>query len=250
MSANGRDGRTPVIAIVGTGGIGQPAVHALADAQVALRVIDDDRVEVSNLHRQILANSDDVGRLKVDVIARELRGRGRTDATFHVARVTPNTAFELLAGADVVIEGSDNYATKFLVADACMLLGIAAVHGAAVGWLGTVLTTIPGRSACYRCVFEGPPGGDTVDCATAGVFGPVTSVVGALMAADALRVVRHDDRYLGAVGSYDGWRNTFRSTRFAPRRECPLCGTRAIQNLDPARYVAPDCGAADAVAVR
>jgi adenylyltransferase/sulfurtransferase len=250
MTVAGRESAVPVIAIVGAGGIGQPAIRALAGSRVTLRVIDDDRVEVSNLHRQILASDDDVGRLKVDVVAREMRNSGRNDDRFHVARVTPGTARELLDGADVVIEGSDNYATKFLVADACALLEIPAVHGAAVGWLGTVLTTIPGRSACYRCVFEEAPGGETMDCATAGVFGPVTSVIGALMAADALRVLHGDHRHLGSVGSYDGWRNTFRSTRFAPRRDCPLCGTRAIQSLDPARYVAPDCGAADAVAIR
>jgi molybdopterin/thiamine biosynthesis adenylyltransferase len=237
----------PVIAVVGAGGIGHPAVVALAGAgagaDVDVRIIDDDRVERTNLHRLPFATRDDVGTAKTEVLRRVLAARGRTTDVMVASRVDPASALELLAGARVVIEGADNYPTKFLVADACGILGIPVVHGAAVGWIGTVLSVRPGASACYRCVFEDVPAGDTVDCATAGVYGPVTAVIGALMAADALRLVRGDATYAGAIASYDGWRNAFRSVSVARRADCALCGTRAIRALDPRRYAPPACDA-------
>jgi adenylyltransferase/sulfurtransferase len=230
-----------VVVIVGAGGIGHPAIGALARADVTLRVIDDDRVEPTNLHRLPLARDEDVGTLKTDVIARELRAFGRTHDQMVVDRVTPETAHTLLEGAAVVVEGSDNFATKFLVADACALLGIPSVHGAALGWIGTVLSVLPGQTACYRCLFEDLPQGDTVDCSTAGVYGPVTSVIGALMAADAERLATGEHAFAGTIGSYDGWRNTFRTVKVPRRADCPLCGARTIRDLDASRYYAPLC---------
>lgn len=225
---------------MGVGGLGCPAAWALARAGVALRLLDEDRVERSNLHRQMLFTEADLGAPKVLAAAQALRATvpdARVEAV--AEHVAPDNARRLLAGVDVVVEGSDNLATKFLVADACAALKVPVVHGACVGWVGTVLPVVWGAGPCYRCVFEDlpPPDEEAPSCATAGVYGPVTSVVGALMAADALRLLRGDRATLGALARYDGWAQTFRATTLRPRRACPLCGDGAAPpSLDPMNY--------------
>ncbi len=158
--------------------------------------------------------------------------------------VTPDSALRLFEGVSRVVEGSDNLATKFLVADACATLGIPVVHGACVGWVGTVLPVVWRAGACYRCVFEDLPldDGSAASCVTAGVYGPVTSVVGALMAADALSFLAGDTSRAGHLGRYDGWAQSWRSTPMRARADCPLCRPGAAPpTLTPDRYGAA-CG--------
>ena len=190
----------------------------------------------------MLYDEGDVGERKVAAAARAL---ARLAPGVHVEtvaeHVVPERALDLLAGASLVVEGSDNLPTKFLVADACAALGVPVVHGACVGWVGTVLPVVWGVGACYRCVFEDLPalddGAGEANCATAGVYGPLTSVVGALMAADALRLLAGDTARAGSMARYDGWRQTFRATAMHRRRECPLCGADATAPvLTAARY--------------
>jgi len=211
---------------------------------VGLRLLDEDRVETSNLHRQSLYDDAAVGRPKVEAAAHALAPFGVAIEPI-VEHLTPDRALALLDGVDLVVEGSDNLPTKFLVADAARALGLGVVHGACVGWRGTVLPVSPLVGACYRCVFEDiPRGDDAVDCATAGVWGPLTSVVGALMAADALRLLRGDTSTAGCLARYDGWTQHFRATPFARRADCPLCGPGAAPvSLDPSRYLL-ECDAA------
>lgn len=210
-------------AVVGVGGLGCPAALALAEAGVALRLVDEDVVERSNLHRQVLFTERDLGRRKVEAARDALAGTGVSIETF-AEHVVPERAEALLRGAAVIVEGSDNLPTKFLVADVAHRLGVPVVHGACVAWHGTVLPVWWGRGACYRCVFEAPPDDEPANCAIAGVYGPVTSVVGAIMAADALRLLRGDASTAGQLARYDGWSQCFRASRFARRGDCPLCG--------------------------
>jgi len=218
---------SPVVAVVGVGGLGCPAALALAEAGVALRLIDEDSVERSNLHRQVLFTDADVGRRKVeaarDALARIAPGARVETRAEHLV---PESAEELLRGVAAIVEGSDNLPTKFLTADAAAGLRVPVVHGACVAWHGTVLPVSWGDGACYRCVFEELPDEEMTNCAIAGVYGPVTSVIGALMAADALRLLRGDRSTAGNLARYDAWRQTFRSTRFPRRKACPLCGER------------------------
>ncbi len=229
----------PRVAIVGVGGIGHPAVAALRGMRLELTLIDDDRVERSNLHRLLFAHESDVGRTKIDVARALLLDAGFNDLRCVAARVRPTTALELLSGHDVVLEGSDNFPTKFLVADACALLGIPSIHGAAVGWLGTVFSCVPGTTACYRCLFETPPAGESLDCATVGVHGAVTALVGAIMARAAAGILRRPARGAGVMHGFDGWRSTFRSFDVPRRSDCPLCGTRTIRELREDMYIQP-----------
>ena len=214
-----------LVAVIGVGGLGCPAALALAEAGVALRLIDEDTVERSNLHRQVLFAEADVGRAKVsaakDALARIAPGAGVETRAEHLV---PERAEALLRGVSAIVEGSDNLPTKFLTADVARRLGVPVVHGACVAWHGTVLPVSWGDGACYRCVFEEPPEEETANCAIAGVYGPVTSVIGAMMAADALRLLRGDRAIAGNLARFDGWRQTFRASRFPRRSDCPLCG--------------------------
>lgn len=214
-----------LVAVVGVGGLGCPAALALAEAGVALRLIDEDTVERSNLHRQVLFGEQHVGRLKVEA-AREALARIAPGVPVEIRpeHLVPERADELLRGVSAIVEGSDNLPTKFLSADAAWRLGVPVVHGACVAWHGTVLPVSWGDGACYRCVFEELPDEETTSCVIAGVYGPVTSVIGGIMAADALRLLRGDRALAGHLARFDGWNQTFRTSRFSRRDDCPLCG--------------------------
>jgi molybdopterin/thiamine biosynthesis adenylyltransferase len=234
----------PLIVLVGAGGIGAPAALALAAAGVRrLRVADDDRVERSNLHRQILFSDADVGRPKLDAFAAAVARRSPgTAVELHRARALPTTAPALVAGAAVVIDATDNFASRFLLADACALAGVPVVHAAAVRWTATVMAVAPGGRPCYRCLFEDLPGEGAPDCASAGVAGPVCGVAGAVAADRALRILAGDASAYGAVVTFDGRRDVLRSVPVRARPGCPLCGAaRTITDLDPGRYLAPTC---------
>lgn len=234
-----------LVVLVGAGGIGAPAAIALAAAGVsALRVADDDRVEVSNLHRQILFGDADVGRPKLDAFADALQRRyPRTAVELHRGRALPSTAMALIAGAAVVIDATDNFASRFLLADACALAGVPVIHAAAVRWTATVMAVSARGRPCYRCLFEDVPGEGAPDCASAGVAGPVCGVAGAIAADRALRVLagRVDD-VVGAIVTFDGRTDVLRSVAVRARPACPLCrDAPTIHDLDPARYQPRTC---------
>ncbi|MCA9529119.1 MAG: ThiF family adenylyltransferase [Myxococcales bacterium] len=249
MSEAPRQLRDARVLLVGAGGLGSPAALVLARSGVgAITVLDDDRVEATNLHRQTLFTDADVGGLKAEAAAERLEREADTcghalRATPVIERFLPDTAADLLERHDLVVEGSDNYATKFLTADAAMIHGVPCVSAGAVRWSGWTLASVPRASACLRCVFEDIPRGRVATCATAGVAGPVLGVVGALEAALALRLLtRHERAPAAAAGelwSYDALRGTLRAHRIAPRKGCPLCAGE-IRDLHVGRYTAED----------
>jgi molybdopterin/thiamine biosynthesis adenylyltransferase len=232
--------------IIGAGGLGSPAALALAAAGVTrLGVVDDDRVEASNLHRQVLFGDDDVGELKVVAFARALARRhpGLTVETF-AARFEADNAAELIDGYDVIVDGSDNFATKFLANDAAVLARRPLVHGAAVALGGQLLTVPVGGRPCYRCLFEEPPpAGVGPSCAEAGVLGPVPGVIGALQGVEAARLLRNETpAFVGRLVQYDSQAMSFRVVRYNPNPVCAVCGPEArIQALLPSNYPVADC---------
>jgi adenylyltransferase/sulfurtransferase len=233
--------------LVGLGGLGCPALLALAKSGVGRIVVaDDDRVELSNLHRQVLFSDEDVGADKLSAAERHLATRfRRTRFEWVRSRFLPDNARKLACSVDVVLEGADNFATKFLVADACALEGRPAVHGAAIRWVGTALGVAAGGRPCYRCLFEDVPNdGPAPNCDSAGVMGPVVGLCGALMAELALCVLSGDTAVGGRLFRYDGRRDQLRETILSPRAGCPLCGpTRSIGDIDESRYIAPHSAA-------
>ncbi len=230
--------------ILGLGGLGCPAALALLEAGIGhIAISDDDHVELSNLHRQILYDDSDVGRDKLDAGLEALERRARPGQRLEAirTRILPDNAREMVRGFDVVLEGADNFATKFLAADACHLEGRPLVHGAAVRLRATVWLVAPVGRPCYRCLFEDVPS-DTAaqNCAEAGVLGPVVGLAGALMADLALDVLVGEPR-LGILFSYDARADRLREVPVTPRAGCALCGPQAtISALEELCYTALD----------
>jgi molybdopterin/thiamine biosynthesis adenylyltransferase len=233
------------VLLVGAGGLGSPVATLLARAGVGrIEVLDDDRVELANLHRQTLYRESDVGQPKASLAASRIvdESCGASVAVAREMRLYPDVALQVVRGFDLVVEGADNYPTKFMVADACELAQVPCVQAGAVRWGGWVLGHLPGRSACLRCVFEDVPEGPDQGCSVAGVVGPVVGVLGALQAVVALRLLRGETSAGGVIHHYRALAGELRSAPVQRSPRCALC-TGAITQLDPARYVARHCAA-------
>jgi molybdopterin/thiamine biosynthesis adenylyltransferase len=227
--------------VVGVGGLGCPASLALARAGVGyIAIADDDVVELGNLHRQILFDEADVGTPKAEAAAHALRELvPSAEVSLVGSRVLPQNAIELVRKVDVVIEGSDNFATKFLVADACMIAGVPVVHASAVRWHGTVLAVGPAGAPCYRCLFEDLPRHGVPACAEAGVVGPVVGILGAIQADLALSLL-DGAPVEGTIVTYDGHADELRRRTIPSREGCLLCGlpvSQRISGIQAERYV-------------
>ncbi len=207
------------VLFVGMGGLGCPAALALDGSGVGtFRIADDDNVSISNLHRQILFDEQDCGRPKVEVAQERLNGQ-RIEAL--AQRFLPESADALLQDVDLVIEGSDNYATKFLVADACQRAKIPAVHGGAIRWNGWALA-VPmstDHAPCLRCLFEEIPSGAQTNCDIAGIVGPVAGVIGSTMALLALSLLEGSE--LPHFWHYRGQEGLLRKRKPPRRSDCP-----------------------------
>jgi adenylyltransferase/sulfurtransferase len=232
--------------VIGLGGLGCPAALALARAKVGTLVLcDDDRVELTNLHRQVLYSDDDIGRDKLDAAKEALLAEGAQDVKLVRSRFLPENARELVRDVDVVLEGADNFATKFLAADACHLEQTAVVHGAAVRLMGTAWTVGPHGAPCYRCLFEDILPDDVApNCSGAGVFGPVVGFVGALMADLALDELLGLRDRRGTIFTFDGKKQGLRPVSVKSRASCALCGADPqhpkIRTIGRALYTSPE----------
>jgi molybdopterin/thiamine biosynthesis adenylyltransferase len=227
------------VLLVGIGGLGCPAAIALARAGVGtIGIADDDEVEATNLHRQILFRDEDVGKSKVEAAASALiRIVPELRIERHMTRMLPNNAVELASRYDVIVEGSDNFATKFLAADACKLARKPVVHAAAVRWHGTALAVGATGGPCYRCLFEDVPRENAPNCAEAGVIGPMVGVVAAVQADLAIAILQGDD-VAGTLFTFDGKTLESRRRSVPKRAGCSLCGTaRSIKAIESSRYV-------------
>lgn len=215
------------VLVVGVGGLGAPAAAALAEAGVGtIGLVDPDVVELSNLHRQPLYTEDAIGRPKVEAAAAHLRAIHPALAV-EVARrrVGPDDA-PLYARFDVVLDGTDSIAAKFTLSDLAVASDRPLVHAGVVGLRGQIFTIVPRTSACYRCVFEAPPPPDeAVSCTEAGVLGPLPALLGALQAAEAVRLVcGQAPLFADRLFTIDAWSGTWRSVPLARRLTCAVCG--------------------------
>lgn len=226
------------VALVGMGGLGNPAALALGAAGVGhLVLLDDDSVDGSNLQRQILFAQSDIGQKKVDAAKQSLLARWPTlRVTALGERVTANNAARLLAGCSVVIDGTDDASAKFLLNDICLGLGVPLVSAGAVAWRGQLMVVLP-EGPCLRCLFEAPPD-DPATCALAGILGAWAGVVGAEAAALAIAILDGEPVCRDYV-ALDGWLETRRHVTFSRRSDCPACVGAAPVRLPDSLSGAP-----------
>ncbi len=233
------------VLIVGAGGLGSPAALYLAAAGVGtIGIVDSDSVEISNLQRQIAHFTKDIGTAKVDSAAEKMLAINPeiTVRTYKEYLCAANIT-SIIAGYDFVIDGTDNFPTKFLVNDACVFSGIPLSHGGILRFNGQTMTIIPGQSACYRCSFRNPPPPDAVpSCAQAGVLGAVAGMLGTIQAAEALKYITGAGGLLtNTLLTFDARTMTFRNIKLTRQESCPLCGPRPeITELTDAEQAA--CG--------
>jgi len=216
------------VLVVGAGGLGSPVCLYLAAAGVGtIGLMDGDRVDISNLQRQIVHFTSDIGRPKVES-AKEKLVKLNPDANVvtYNERLTADNALDILRQYDFVVDGTDSFASKFLIADACHFAGVPYSHAGILGFSGQTITVKPGATACYRCIFrEPPPAGAVPTCSQAGVIGAVAGVMGVLQANEAIK-------FLSGAGTplydkllvFDALQSSFRTVQVARSRTCPLCG--------------------------
>lgn len=219
------------VLLVGAGGLGSPVAYYLAAAGVGtLRIADDDRVERSNLQRQILHTDAALGAPKVESAQRALNAMNpRVMVEAIATRVTSDNIDELMEGVDVVVDGADNFALRYLLNDACIKHARPLVYGAVHRFEGQVSVFDAGRqrggAPCYRCLFPQPPSAeDAPNCAEAGVLGVLPGVIGLLQANEALKLLLGIGASLaGRLLGFDALAARFRETRLAPDPQCPWC---------------------------
>ncbi len=220
------------ILVVGAGGLGSPVLLYLAAAGVGtLGVVDFDRVETSNLQRQVLHDTDHVGVLKTDSARRRVTALN-PDVRVEVypERLTSKNALELFAPYDLVVDGSDSFATRYLVNDACVLTGKPLLYGAMAQFEGQLslfhAATPAGLSPCYRCLYPTPPAPGTVpNCAEAGVFGALPGVVGSMMAVEAVKTLLGlGESLAGTLLHYDALYSETRRVTVTRNPHCVACG--------------------------
>ena len=226
------------VALIGAGGLGSPIALYLAAAGVGrLTLIDDDRVERSNLQRQILHAESRLGQRKVESGRAALLDLNPTiEVVSHDTRLEAANVLELLAGHDVVVDGSDNLPTRYLVNDACLRLGVPNVYGAIFRFEGQVSVfggAVPGLRPCYRCLFpEPPPAEYAPSCAEAGVLGVLPGVIGTIMAAETIKLLLGlGEPLAGRLLLYDGLRGEFNEIAVPVDPDCPSCSAGARPEL-------------------
>lgn len=232
------------VLIVGAGGLGAPAAMYLAAAGVgAMTLVDSDVVDVSNLHRQLLYGTGDVGRPKLDVArARLVDINPHVAIALHDTRITADNAQELVRGHDVVIDATDNFPARYAINDACLATSVPFVYGSVARFEGQVTVFATRGGPCYRCLFpEAPAPGSVPSCAEEGVLGVVPGIIGLHQAMEAIKLLAGIGTPLaGRLMLLDLLENDSRVIAIARRPDCPACGAGPIPNrrqetrVDPA----------------
>jgi adenylyltransferase/sulfurtransferase len=216
------------VLLVGAGGLGAPAGMYLAAAGVGrLGLVDFDVVDASNLHRQVTYSADDVGRSKLQATRERLHGiNPHVTFDLHEVRLDSSNALSILQSYDVIVDGTDNFATRYLVNDACVLLGKPDVYGSIFRFEGQVAVFWSARGPCYRCLFPQPPAPGVVpDCAEGGVLGVLPGIIGSLQASEALKILLGiGEPLIGRLLLYDALAQRTRELRLQRDPACVVCG--------------------------
>jgi adenylyltransferase/sulfurtransferase len=216
------------VALVGAGGLGSPVGYYLAAAGVGtIGVIDDDRVELSNLQRQIAHSTQRVGALKAESAKTTWEAlNGDVTVVAHAVRLTAANIRGIIADYDIVVDGSDNFATRYLVNDACVMMKKTLISAAVFRFEGQVISIYPGAGPCYRCLFETPPpAGMVPSCQEAGVLGVVPGVIGTLQATEVVKAILGIGEPLrGRLLIWNALEMSFVTVKVPRNPACPVCG--------------------------
>jgi adenylyltransferase/sulfurtransferase len=216
------------VLIVGAGGLGCPVGMYLAGAGVgSISVVDYDRIEMANMHRQIAFKTVDIKRPKAESLVDTMHGINPTlTYNYYDVQLTANNAASLVKGKDLVIDGTDNFATRFLLADACYLSRVPLLHGAVHQHSAQIALFTYGNGPCFRCLYSKPPeNGALAACSQAGVLGVVTGAVGTLMATEAIKFLADmDSQSLEKVLNYDAMSQSITRITLKRDSDCPTCG--------------------------
>lgn len=216
------------VLLIGAGGLGSPAGLYLAAAGVGtLGIIDQDVVDLSNLQRQILHGTSDIGRPKTES-AKEAIAEINPDVNVivHQERLSSENAFEILGPYDVVVDGCDNFPTRYLINDACVMLGKPNVHGSIFQFEGQATVFYPGKGPCYRCLYPmPPPPGMAPSCQEAGVFGVLPGIIGTVQAVEAIKILLHiGEPLIGQLLLFNALNMEFKKLKLRQDANCPVCG--------------------------
>lgn len=216
------------VLIIGAGGLGSPAALYLASAGVGkLGIVDSDAVELNNLQRQIVHSTKTVGRPKVESAKERLNAiNPDVKVISYNLRITSDNIMDIIKDYDVVIDGSDNFPTRFLVNDACVIAKRPLSHGGIFRFDGQAITILPGESTCYRCLFpEPPPPGLVPSCQEAGILGAVAGIIGTIQANEALKYILGIGGLLaGRLLIFNALDSSFRQVNVPRDPDCPVCG--------------------------
>ncbi len=245
----GEDGQRQLldarVLLIGAGGLGSPAGLYLAAAGVGtLGVVDDDVVDDSNLQRQVLHTTDRIGLPKVESARQAITALNPdVDVISHETRLTKDNALDVIANYDMVLDGADNFPTRYLINDACVLLDKPNIHGGVARFDGQVTIFSAAGGPCYRCLFrDPPPPGLALNCAEAGVLGVLPGVIGILQATEVIKLVLGiGDPLIGRLLTYDALDASFRALRIRRDPTCPICGPDRPTSLDHIEYTDVSC---------
>lgn len=214
------------VLVVGSGGLGSPVLYYLAAAGVGtLGVADNDSVDLSNLQRQILHNTEDLGKRKTVSAGEKLSRLNPGVRVVPVGeRVMAENAAGIVAGYDVVVDATDNFPTRFILNEACVKAGIPFVHGGILGFFGQAMTVMPGKGPCFQCVFREPPPAGAVPAAP-GVLGAVAGTIGTIEAAEVVKILLgHGKLLVGRLLMYDALEASCREVQLKNDPQCLVCG--------------------------
>jgi len=226
------------VLLIGAGGLGSPvALYLTASGVGTIGLVDDDRVDESNLQRQVLHGSDRVGMLKVDSAELTLRGLNpETNVVKHVERLNADNVERLISAYDVIVDGTDNFDTRYVLNDAAVRLRKPVIHGSIYRWDGQVTTFVPFEGPCYRCMYPTQPPDELAPaCSVAGVLGVLPGIVGMLQANEVFKLVLGvGDTLAGRLLMFDAMGTTFDEVRIWRDPACPACGDGAAHMPDVA----------------
>jgi adenylyltransferase/sulfurtransferase len=216
------------VLVIGAGGLGSPCAFYLAGAGIGkIGVVDSDNIELNNLQRQILHTTAEVGTSKAESAKKKMNSLNHdVDVVVYNLRLTSENILDIISEYDIIVDGTDNFPTRYLVNDACVMKNKPLIHAGIFQFDGQAITIVPGKGPCYRCLFsEPPPPGLVPSCQEAGILGAVAGILGVIQANEVLKLILgYGEPLIGRLFIFDAQNSTFRTVKVPRDPKCPVCG--------------------------